>query len=137
MALVDASFMPVAIALSLVDAWKNGAPLFFACGVTMVGAVVACKHAIGRTRPDGTPRSFPSGHSAVSAFVAICALRALPPWGFGACLGWAIAVAWSRVRLRRHYVTDVVAGFLIGALAASAVIMRPRWWRSSADPVPP
>lgn len=128
---VDASFMPVVVALSMVDAWSNGLPLFLACGAATVGAVTALKHATDRTRPDGTPRSFPSGHSAVSAFVAICASPAMPTWGVGGCLAWALAIAWSRVRLRRHYVSDVVAGFLIGALAATAVITRRRWWRRS------
>jgi len=69
--------------------------------------------------------SFPSGHAAVStvvygiAFAAICLFapcRSLYKWLVGALLVALIgAIMWSRVYLGVHYLSDVLAGFFLGA----------------------
>jgi undecaprenyl-diphosphatase len=63
--------------------------------------------------------SFPSGH-ALNAF-ALCGVLApaFPPWApaFGLVAG---SVAASRVVLGRHYLSDVLAGALLGAALGSA-----------------
>lgn len=104
-------------------------------GVAMLLANVvshACVQVLKRTvarhrpaAPDGRPLallahpdpfSFPSGHAAAAAAVATPVLLWEPLAGIGA-LSVAIAVAASRVRLRMHYVGDVVVGFLLGTAA--------------------
>lgn len=87
---------------------------------------------LGRPRPsadlaDGLygPRrghrfhAFPSGHSATSMGSAAALAMAIPPAAAPA-LGAALAVGWSRIYLRQHHPSDVVAGFTLGALAGVA-----------------
>lgn len=66
--------------------------------------------------------SFPSGHSAAAMAMALPFLTVGGPLGLIA-VGVALAVGASRVYLRVHYVTDVLAGQLLGA-AGVVVAMR-------------
>ena len=95
--------------------------------VVFTGAVVpvvnaAVKSGVGRPRPDEPdehpglrrPRtsSFPSGHS----LAAWCSATLLAE-GDGAAPAWyalATAVSLSRVHVRHHHASDVVAGSLLG-----------------------
>ena len=84
--------------------------------------VAPLKFSVGRERPDGSDNlSFPSGHSA-NAFALTTALSrrlgsrlALPLYAA------TVAVPVSRVHRRRHYLSDVVAGSLLGIVAGRAV----------------
>jgi undecaprenyl-diphosphatase len=68
--------------------------------------------------------SFPSGHSAsAAAFVTGAALE--HPVAGAAIAPLAIAVGYSRVHVGVHHVSDVVAGFALGAGIALAT---GRWW---------
>ncbi len=78
--------------------------------------------------------SFPSGHTAdlvtSMIFVALLVRRA---WAAALVLAWAIAVAWSRVALAKHFPSDVIGGAAIGVLAALTVVqlwLAPRWERA-------
>ncbi len=92
---------------------------------------------IRRPRPDSPELlvqmpadwSFPSAHTAqATAFflvVALVALRSLPlPT---ACITAAVSalvivgVGWSRVYLQVHYLSDVLAGFLLAVLLVAAI----------------
>jgi len=86
-------------------------------GTTLV--VEGLRISVGRPRPGGEAgranASFPSGHAA-GAFSLAWVLsrrwrRLAPGW-------WALAamVAWSRVYLDRHYLSDVVCGALLGVV---------------------
>ena len=67
--------------------------------------------------------SFPSGHTASS--VACARILAMTnPWIACAAFFYAGMMGFSRVYLRTHYVTDVVAGGIIGLACAQAV----RWY---------
>ncbi len=79
------------------------------------------KFSVNRTRPDGTSRSFPSGHAA-DTFAFATALERHFNWKF-AVPGYAFAtyVAMSRLHDNRHYLSDVVAGSAVGIIAGRTV----------------
>lgn len=72
-------------------------------------------------RPDTA--SFPSGHAATAAAGALAFARI---WPAAAIPVWTLAaiIAISRVALGVHFPSDVVAGFLLGALIARFVCAR-------------
>jgi membrane-associated phospholipid phosphatase len=101
----------------------------FAC--VAAGAVsFAIKEAVGRERPDetGSPSrlrpfsghdAFPSGHATVAfALAASLDAEARAPWLRAIVYPAAALTAWSRVRDRRHWPSDVVAGAALGGWCA-------------------
>jgi membrane-associated phospholipid phosphatase len=81
----------------------------------------AIKFSVGRTRPDGTSLSFPSGHSA-SAFATAAVLQRHLGWKAGIpAYGVAAYVAASRIQVQRHYLSDVAFGAAIGLIAGRTV----------------
>lgn len=84
------------------------------------GMVQGLKHTLHTTRPDGSPHSFPSGHTAnafLGAHIAYKEFRDTSP--VLAYSGYAVAlfVAGSRLHNNRHWVADVVAGAGFGILS--------------------
>lgn len=103
-------------------------------GATAIKSVL--KHRVDRTRPrsaedrdDKKPRkgdsrakelsSFPSGHSAGAIAVARAFSREYPEYG-GAALAAAGVIAALQVPRSAHYLSDVVAGLMIGIGAEAA-----------------
>ena len=95
----------------------------------------ALKHLVGRPRPNAgtmsmlpigpsyTPEfdSFPSGH-ATSVFAVACAFAYFYP-----SLRWplyllAICISLGRLYLDRHYVSDVLAGALLGTIVTTVLL---------------
>lgn len=93
--------------------------------VTNFAATEALKFAVGRERPDSSDHcSFPSGHTS-TAFQAASFIQIRYGWAAGvpAYVG-ATFVGFSRVRARRHYTSDVVAGAVLGT-ASSLLFTHP------------
>ena len=101
------------------------------------------KNAYDRTRPPGSlvatsGASFPSGHSIAASVTVVAAVIALMPagrrraaWG-AAAVGFSILMAASRAYLAAHWLSDAIAGILLGTSCAllSAVVvneLRRRW----------
>jgi membrane-associated phospholipid phosphatase len=96
----------------------------------------ALKPGIGRLRPDDSNfHSFPSAHAKTAAQVAVgLVLVATSPWR-GRVLPWILAGLWilamslSRTVLVEHWLSDVVAGSLLGAGCAVGVSALVQTWR--------
>ena len=97
--------------------------------IVMLGAAIldtVTKLAVGRNRPmfvhpvaSAAGKSFPSGH-ALGAVVAFGLVLVLAPRQYKVAAGVAggvavLLVSYSRLALGVHYVSDVVAGWLLGA----------------------
>lgn len=84
------------------------------------------KSLVREKRPDASSHdSFPSGHATAAFAVATVESqfhpRQAPLWYTGATL-----ISYSRVRLNRHHVQDVVAGAALGYFTARLELSRPR-----------
>lgn len=110
--------------------------VFYAVGlVIMAAAVILLKILIRRPRPKGEwgqiyritdPHSFPSGHAARSATLAVMAIAFGPPWFAITVALWAPWVGIARVALGVHYLSDVVAGWVVGVvMGLIAVALHP------------
>lgn len=92
------------------------------------GVVHALKALIGRERPPVefqlghvSGDSFPSGHAAGAAVVAVVVSLLCARWWARATVWiWALCVMTSRLYLGVHWLSDVVAGAVLGAVVGVA-----------------
>jgi membrane-associated phospholipid phosphatase len=87
---------------------------------TLTGAV---KMSVRRGRPDGTEFSFPSGHTSVT-FASATVLQRHFGWKAGVP-AYAVAsyVAASRIHDKRHFLSDVAFGAVVGIVSGWTVTM--------------
>lgn len=106
--------------------WRDWALKVLVSILVLAIIVLLIKFTIRRRRPEGEwggmyrktdPHSFPSGHAARVVLIAVLALGLGPSWlALVVCL-WAPLVALARVALGVHYLSDILAGFFLGAVA--------------------
>jgi membrane-associated phospholipid phosphatase len=95
--------------------------LDLASGIVVSSAYVwTLKPLVQRTRPNGGPHSFPSGHAAL-AFTTASVIDRHAGWEIST-LGYLLAAgtAAGRVEDRRHYISDVVFGAALGLAIGNA-----------------
>jgi undecaprenyl-diphosphatase len=105
--------------------------LFIGIFVTAL-IVIALKFIVRRRRPEGTfgslyrrtdPHSFPSGHAARAMMLAVLVVGWGPAWLAPIMLIWAPLVTLSRVAMDLHYLSDAVAGAVLGILIGIAMVL--------------
>ena len=105
--------------------WKQWSLLLFAGIAVLAIIVLTIKFTVRRRRPEGEwggiyrntdPHSFPSGHAARSFLIAVLVVGLGPAWLAILLCIWAPLVSLARVAMGVHYVSDVVAGALLGII---------------------
>ncbi len=120
------------ILLIISKIWRNlqlGKKPYYLFSVVISSAIVSniLKYTINRPRPfithpiiekisaGGSP-SFPSGHTSDAFAIATALAIAYPKWYIIIpAYAWALTVAYSRMFLGVHYLTDVLSGIILGA----------------------
>ncbi|WP_106814729.1 phosphatase PAP2 family protein [Microbacterium timonense] len=103
------------------------AAYFLAASAVSATGVQVLKHLFGRVRPEdilvvSDYGSFPSGHVANAATIAVAAVVIFPRvWVALVGATWVVLMAFSRTYLHAHWLSDTVGGALMGAGAALLV----------------
>jgi undecaprenyl-diphosphatase len=110
--------------------WKQWVLIMFAGIVALIVVVMSIKFTVRRRRPEGEwggiyrntdPHSFPSGHAARAFLIAVLATGLGPAWlAISLCI-WAPLVCLARVAMGVHYVSDVIAGAILGIIIGLVV----------------
>ena len=93
-----------------------------------------CNAEMGLRLPDGArgTLSFPSGHATNTAGAATVVALAYPPWAVPVVVV-AVVISLSRVYLGLHYPSDILGGFLLGALLGLLSWLLIRRWAGPID----
>ena len=132
--------LPLTVLLCFMLAWHGNKGQAFLVSLSLLSTIISvhlAKLLFRRPRPSATELlvkmpsdwSFPSAHTAqATAFFLSCtfvAFRMLPPLWAAMCAFASMllvsTVGYSRVYLKVHYVSDVLAGFLLAVLIVVAV----------------
>jgi membrane-associated phospholipid phosphatase len=103
--------------------------------LSVVSWTYAIKFAAERTRPNGDPRGFPSGHASTS-FATAMVLEEHYGWKLGLpAFLLAAYTGGSRVIANQHWTSDVVFGAAVGIAAGRTVTLHMRETRVSFAPL--
>ena len=97
-------------------------------------ASLALKHSIRRPRPDGEPRSFPSGHAAGTFAAATVIQRHFGSKAAIPAFTAAVIISGARLQANSHYPTDVILGAALGVLSGRAATFQLGRRRLSVSP---
>ena len=103
--------------------------------ISAVSWTYAFKFPVNRTRPNGDPRSFPSGHASAT-FATAMVLEDHYGWKVGVpAFAAAVYTAASRVTGDKHWASDVVFGAFLGIASARTVTLHIRQTKVSIAPM--
>lgn len=116
--------------------WHKIAALMAAGVAGLAVFVLAIKFTIRRQRPPGEwgaiyrntdPHSFPSGHAARAGLLAVLAYGLGPLWFGIIVISWVPFVCLARVATGVHYLTDVIAGLILGIIIGFIMLAISPW----------
>lgn len=138
-------------AVLLVRHQRRLAAYVAATGLGLVVLVPVTKALVGRARPDvalpvvdlPANASFPSGHAMTSLVTwGVVVLVALPAvrrsarrWLVAAAVALVLGVGFTRLALGVHFVTDVLAGYSLGAAWLAMTTAAFRGWQADRRPL--
>jgi membrane-associated phospholipid phosphatase len=103
--------------------------------ISVVSWTYTIKVVTSRTRPNGDPRSFPSGHASTS-FATAMVLQEHFGWKLGVPYFAAAAYTCvSRIAANEHWASDVVFGAFVGMASGRTVTIHLRDARVSLAPL--
>ncbi|MEO6116034.1 MAG: phosphatase PAP2 family protein [Pseudolysinimonas sp.] len=110
------------VVLLVVRRWTIAVALVLTLSLSSVASSLL-KLAVGRPRPGGgvmhlASFSYPSGHATIAATLMTLVLAVPRAWARTLAVVWVVAIAWSRTYLGVHWLSDVVAGVVLGASVA-------------------
>ena len=114
------------------DHWKRIALILIAAILLTALVVFIVKFTVRRKRPEGEwgkfyrrtdPHSFPSGHAVRAVMLAVVMLGIGPLWLGVLLLVWSPLVGLARVAMGVHYLSDVLAGMLLGGVIGALVLL--------------
>jgi undecaprenyl-diphosphatase len=114
------------------DYWKSRALTLIVAILLTALVVFVVKLVVRRRRPEGEwgkfyrntdPHSFPSGHAVRVVMLAVVILGLGPLWLGLILIIWAPLVGLARVAMGVHYLSDVLAGILLGLLVGGVVLL--------------
>jgi undecaprenyl-diphosphatase len=114
------------------DYWKERAIILIVSILVTAVVVFAVKLLVRRKRPEGEwgkfyrstdPHSFPSGHAVRAVMLAVVVLGLGPLWLGMVLLVWAPLVGLARVAMGVHYLSDVIAGMVLGLVIGGVVLL--------------
>ncbi len=124
--------------LALFIVWLLGDPFWhprmalMAAGIVILALLVfGIKLLVKRKRPDGDwgaiyrntdPHSFPSGHAARAMMLAVVVGGTGPAWFALVLFVWMPLVSLARVVMGVHYLSDILAGLVLGVIAGLAML---------------
>jgi hypothetical protein len=106
----------------------------FRAQISATSWVYVIKYATNRDRPNGDPRSFPSGHAAAT-FATAVVLQEHYGWKVGLpAFAAAAYTSVSRITDNKHWASDVVFGAALGIASARTVTIHVRQNRVAVAP---
>ena len=114
------------------DYWKKIALTLIIAILLTALAVFMVKFTVRRRRPEGEwgkfyrrtdPHSFPSGHAVRAVMLAVVVLGIGPLWLGLLLLAWSPFVGLARVAMGVHYLSDVLAGMLLGVVMGILIVL--------------
>ena len=127
----------LAVTIILWLVWRKAYRAAWAAGIAIAATKLfelALKYGVHRARPTelayagASQYSFPSGHATMAAVIfgilAVLVSHAMGRWAravvYAVCAAAVVAIAYSRIYLGAHWLTDVLAGLLFGAVMTAA-----------------
>jgi membrane-associated phospholipid phosphatase len=112
----------------------TGIDLMASMGIAQLLVVIPTKIVVGRSRPDAEQgahdfhpfnggQSFPSGHT-TQAFALASVISAHADQTWVSCVSYGLAgmVGLARMEQRKHFLSDVVTGGIVGTLVGKSVV---------------